>query len=469
MRPRSLLVLLALVAGLLAFIWFYERELPSSDERRQRGEKVLVLEPEDATGLTIERGGVRVELAKTTPAANDEGEVASSASDGGWQLIVPLEARADDDLVESLLSTLGDLEKKRTLEQVERSELGLTEPRASLTVTTDQGQRQLLIGAEIPASSSMVVAVDGSDQAFVVDNGLWEDLDREPGDWRSRDVFSGVSDEIERITLIRGDQRLLLARRGEDFWIEAPLVDRADEDKVSDLLFDLTRLQVERFIDEPTGSLAEMGLDPPVSVLEVVLRDRPEPFRVEVGSQVAADQTRRYARFATQAMEIKSDLADAMEWPFAEWRSLNWASLESYQVDTIRVTAGEDVLELERAGGKWKRGEEEISFAPVSDFLYAATDAKAERLLDEYEAEGLDLETQLVVELAGKDGEEELRLFQPALGGYPAQSADREAILLLPRQDVEELKEKLSEIRSAEPTSPVDLSPAESAEENEQN
>ena len=33
MRPRTLLILLVLVLGLGAFIWFYERELPSSEER----------------------------------------------------------------------------------------------------------------------------------------------------------------------------------------------------------------------------------------------------------------------------------------------------------------------------------------------------------------------------------------------------------------------------------------------------
>ena len=41
MRPRTLLVLLALVVGIGAFVYFYERELPSSDERAERAKRVL--------------------------------------------------------------------------------------------------------------------------------------------------------------------------------------------------------------------------------------------------------------------------------------------------------------------------------------------------------------------------------------------------------------------------------------------
>ena len=464
MRPRTLLALFGLVAGLLAFIWLYERDLPSSDERRQQAKKLWALEPEEVTGLVVERQDERVELIRAPAEEAGDEEESGSADGDEWRLVAPLEARADDDLVDDLLSTLSSLEKKRTLEDVEASEVGLEEPRARLTVITGNGRRELLIGAEIPASSSMVVALDDGGRVFVVDDGLWENLDREPGDWRSREVFSGRSDEIERLTLISDEERVLLARRGKDFWIEAPLVDRADDDKVSNLLFELTGLEIERFIDEPAQPLSEMGLDPAAGVVEVVVRDREEPFRLELGSAVSEDPVRRYARVANQVFELESDIGDAVERPLEEWRSLSWTSLESYQIDTLRVTEGQSEMVLERSGATWKRGEEEISFAPVSDFLYAVTGATGERLLREEEAAELDLEPQLVLALAGDEKQEELRLYPPTLGGYPARSSGREAVLLLSQEEVDELRDKLGEVRSAEPTAPAESSPPESSE-----
>ena len=167
-RPRAD-ISVPLHAGLLVFIWFYERDLPSSDERRRQAKKVLALEPDEVTGLVVERGDERVELTKSRPAESEDGEPSASASVGEWMLEAPLEGRADDDLVDDLLATLSSMEKRRTLEDVESSELGLAAPRGRLTVITGDQRRELLIGAEIPASSAMIVALDGSGPVFVVD------------------------------------------------------------------------------------------------------------------------------------------------------------------------------------------------------------------------------------------------------------------------------------------------------------
>ena len=47
MKPRTLLVLLALVVGLGAFVWFFEREQPGSEEREKLANRVLGVERED--------------------------------------------------------------------------------------------------------------------------------------------------------------------------------------------------------------------------------------------------------------------------------------------------------------------------------------------------------------------------------------------------------------------------------------
>ena len=66
MRPRTLLVLAVLVAGLGAFIWFYERNLPSTEERRELQARVLSLEVEEVQAIALEGGGHRVRLERST-------------------------------------------------------------------------------------------------------------------------------------------------------------------------------------------------------------------------------------------------------------------------------------------------------------------------------------------------------------------------------------------------------------------
>ena len=45
MKPRTVVLLALVVAALGAFIWFVERDLPSSEERAERSRKVLPVEP----------------------------------------------------------------------------------------------------------------------------------------------------------------------------------------------------------------------------------------------------------------------------------------------------------------------------------------------------------------------------------------------------------------------------------------
>src|ERR1044071_9575046 len=81
MKPRTLLALLVLVAGLGSFIWFYERELPSSEERAKLEKRVLQVEKDDVTAVSLqsESGTVRMEKVKlpvpAEPRKVDEDEI----------------------------------------------------------------------------------------------------------------------------------------------------------------------------------------------------------------------------------------------------------------------------------------------------------------------------------------------------------------------------------------------------------
>ena len=62
MKPQTLLVLTLLLAALGAFVWFYERKLPSTDERAERAKNVLALKPADVTAVDIAWDGQQVRL-----------------------------------------------------------------------------------------------------------------------------------------------------------------------------------------------------------------------------------------------------------------------------------------------------------------------------------------------------------------------------------------------------------------------
>ncbi len=477
MQPKTLLALTVAVLVLGAFIFFYEKDLPSTDERVELAKKVLRLESDAVEALLIEWGDRSVRLERQRSKATDEGDQGedspSSGPNDSWRIVSPLDARADRAGVDGLVDSLADLEFNRSIEDFDRGELGLDDPRARVTITTDSGQSVLEIGAELPASSDMVVAVGDGATAYTVASTLFDDLTQEPGDWRDKKLFDGLRGDIERISLIPSStsEQVLLAKRGDNFWIESPLTDRSDEDLTNTLLSELTGLRAEAFVDEPLLTPEGMGLEPPRGVLEVVLTGRESPFRLELGSEAGGDGV-VYGRAGSQLFEAKTRLTESLATSAADWRSKSWTSLQVFKIETARFETSEGPLEISRDGADWKRGEDRVSYTVASDLLYPITEAKGEQVLDRAAAiaSGHDLETaSLTITLSTQEGDEEpeseeLRLFHPVEGFAAATSGDRDAVLLLSEDSATEILDKLTALGQAEPLPNEDEESGETAE-----
>lgn len=446
MRPRTLLVLFLLVAGLGAFVWFYERDLPGSDERAERAKQLLPeLDTDAVTGLELATEKGTVVLTRSRPASTEAGDDAAApeTAETGWHIASPLEARADEAAVEAVLSTLAGLERKRTLEDLDPAAAGLDEPRARITIRAAEQETVLEVGASVPASGDVLVALDETLPYFVTGGGIVEQIDKAPGEWRDPDLFPWVRADVDRVRLVTPAGELLLARRGDEFWVEEPYTDRADPGAVSRLLTALTDLRAERFLDEPA---AESGLAEPEARLEVVLTGREEPVRVALGAAIEAEPPRRYARVGTQEVEVSDLLTGAVAGDPERWRSLAWASLEAFAIDRVEVGRDGEELVLERAGADWKRGEETVPFSVASDLLYAITGAEAESV----DAGSLVAKSRLRIVLESEERAETLELFAPDGGRHPATVAGRSVILWLDDDTVSDIEQKLTAVRDAE-------------------
>lgn len=98
MRPKTLLILALVVLVLGAFIWFYERDLPGSEERAEQAKKVLGgLESRDVEAVEIAWEDRRVRLERPTPEEAENGDGKDAGEDGAedafpeerWRLVEP--------------------------------------------------------------------------------------------------------------------------------------------------------------------------------------------------------------------------------------------------------------------------------------------------------------------------------------------------------------------------------------------
>src|SRR6185295_10391265 len=82
-------------------------------------------------------------------------------------------------------------------------------------------------------------------------------------------------------------------------------------------------------------------------------------------------------------------LDEPLERAPSAWRSKDWSAMPVFEVDQVTVSDAKGTLSVTRDEGSWKRGDDAIQYGPVSDFLYAVDDAKAERIAEPAEAAAL--------------------------------------------------------------------------------
>ena len=484
MRPRTLLILLVVVLGLGAFIWFYERELPSTEEREELAKKILPVEKDDVQAVTLEFDGQVVSLERVEPpppapgeekAAEEpapgetedafgEGQDPEAEPSAQWRMTRPRQARADAFAVDGFLDSLTNLQKTRTLEGAVPAEVGLDKPQAVVRLRLKGGEERVLrIGSAVPTGGA-VIAQEG-DTTAVVSDSILPEIRREPGSWRDRRLFTADREAVQRVGLNAGGPAggpsLALVRKGPGFQVEGPFKDAAARERVEELFSDLSGLSAEAFVDQPDRTPAEMGLQPPQAVVQVALQGKP-PVRIELGSPVEESAPEeigeemgpspvlRWARVDGQLVQARTGLVEMVSRPAVDWRSGLLSAFEVHQIEKVEVQEGPAQTSLTRAGTDWKRGEETVSYVPVSDLLFAVTGAEAERLLAPAEIRlG---PPALTFTLAGKEAAAEtLTLFPGTPQGVPARVSGRDAVLLLPAGKLQEIRERLKAVREAKP------------------
>jgi len=347
------------------------------------------------------------------------------------------------------------LEVVRRLDGAAARDLGLEPPRGRISWRTAGGEGTLELGGDVPASANLVARASEGSAPLVVARALVGDIDREPGDWRAKELLAAGREEVERIRLVPASGgEVVLVRRGESFDVERPFRDAADRDLVDPLLGDLTGLRAEKFLDAPLAPAATAGLAAGPGRLELALRGRTAPWVIELGAGTGAEGV-LYARADGQAVEARTRLGEALARPAGEWRSRSWSGFDSWRAERVRITDAGGKLELVRDQGDWRRDGKKISYTEVGDLLYALTSARAERVASGAESAAYPAAGPSVTAvLADANGAEEtLTLYPPRTGETlaPARVSGREVVLLLPAKAVEELRARIAAVRAAAP------------------
>jgi len=359
-----LLLLALVVAALGAFIYFFERHQPTTDERAERKDKVFAgLDRDAVVGIEV---------------ANAKGRFTLVKRGDDWELTAPLADRANRSAVNSLLSTLEALKAERTLAgaDVDLAAYGLADPELSVTLQDAQGvARTLKLGGELPLGATRAAMTGEGGDVYVVSKWVADDLDKDLAGWRSTDLTDVLATDVASLTVRSGAARVALARAGGVWSLTEPFADLADGQRPQDLLGDLNASQIKEFVDAPSD-LAELGLaEPRVEVTIVRGGDAPPVVlafgaerTVDGATQVACRRGDRVSWVDGTALSHATDLAPAA------WRLGTLVKLDTWAVEELRIEAGGSEATLTRDESGWKAAGIEVDGDQVLRRLRAFAD-----------------------------------------------------------------------------------------------
>ncbi len=362
MRAGRLIALLAVVLALGAYIYFVERHGPTTDELKQRQDKLFpTMDQAKVQRIVITNPKGRFELKK-------ESDV--------WRLVAPIADEANGGAVTSLLSSLAGLKADRTLaaKDVKLADYGLEKPEMAVAFADDKGvESKLALGAEMPLGSTRA-AQTGKDSVFVVNKYIASDIEKDLAGWRSTQLAQVYSTDVASLTVKDAAGRVALAQAAGVWTLTEPIADLAEREKADGVLSDLSAAQIKEFVDAP-GDLKALGLEPPQLEITVVRKDNKPPVQLAFGSERDKDGSKQRAcKRGDRVYWVEATAAGKATTAIAEWRSKKLVRLDTWAASTLDLEAGKDKASLERKDGIWKAGNVEVDADAVSRRLNTVGD-----------------------------------------------------------------------------------------------
>ena len=326
-----------------------------------RDRSVIKFKPETVSGIQFQH--TDADAASRSSAINCE------KRDSTWHIVHPLEAKADAEEIEDMLSELRSL-KVSTFEAdgadanvpTQLKKYGLDTPRIQAQLTDKDNTYAIDIGTSVPSETGIQerVYVKTSvyqDAIYTVSGNIHNLLNKSVFDLRDKRVIDFERTDTIHIEIRQGKETTICKKNFDNTWeLETPTGKiKADADAVDDLLFGVDSLEAAAFVDDPIKGLASYGLAPPSIQVAFTQHGAEKPAVLLIGDYGQDGTVYVKAEQSTQVIRVKRALIDNIAQGTAWLRDKQ--VLKFHIDDAIRLTLtshGETPITCQRLGTNWR-------------------------------------------------------------------------------------------------------------------
>jgi hypothetical protein len=332
MRFRTTLILLLVLAGLGAYLYWVERP---REQKEAEAKKLFSLKPDDIVEVHLRFQDREILLRKS-------GET--------WRLVQPIDAPADEITVKNLLNTIAECEVKRELEDAaDLKQFGLDPPFVTLEVKLkDRTLPAVAVGKNTPVGFSAYLQRLDDKKVRLTTSAFRAGLDKQVKDVRDKAILNFTDDDVQRFSVVRADGTITLARKDGQWTIEQPGPYPADTPTVRSFLSTLRTMRAIDFPNDQPTDLSPYGLDNPRLCVVLFLGKDQAEKHVLIGKENPEKNTEIYVQ--TSGLPTIYTVSDWV------WRDLN-KSVGDFRDKTVLAYDQEQVqaVEVTREDGQQYR------------------------------------------------------------------------------------------------------------------
>ncbi len=352
MKLKNTLLLLLIAMSAFAYIWFVERHQKSTREIAEDGNLITKFDRDRIDAIDIRSTEGKIDLRK-------DGK-------GMWQIVKPIEDRADSMAVAQLFT---ESEALRYVEKIDEDgkgvskdrlkEFGLSDPTVKVRFAGKDKPVELQWGKDTATEGRQYLKLDGSNVVYVVGGPLKGTLTKRVDEYRDRKLGDVSATQVNKVTIKTSAGEIELKKDNDSHWaLVKPLKARGDDARIGDLISKAANARIESFVGD-AANLSTYGLQEP-RVTVTLHTGEGEPVALELGTnpKEEKDKDRTYAKISTRdaVVLLPKSIESLMSIKPNDLRDRTLTRVESDIVDrvTIEGTDGEKIV-LARSGESWVR------------------------------------------------------------------------------------------------------------------
>jgi len=348
MNWRTTLVLAAITLGVLAYLKFFETKQPSTEEAKHQAQNMVNFDRNKITGIVIQNGDEKIELQR---------------HDNRWRLEAPIKDQADSAVIESLLSDLENWQKDGTISAKEietdkskLNEYGVNRPKLRLKFIGQDRPPEIFFGKDAALEGKMYVRFENSKETFLAGQSVKKDIDKKSEEFRDRKLTDLITAQVTRVILKTPAGEMELQKKGDHWDIVKPLRARGDDQKIADLIAQITTARIQQFVADDHGDLHGYGLAEPRGAVTLFTQDAKQGQLLQVGGVPEKEKDQRYVRFAPRGFvyTVPKKIEEVLNTKPDDLRDRHLVRVDTNILDRITISPADKAKTLlTRKGENW--------------------------------------------------------------------------------------------------------------------